>query len=201
MSGEKISAIQLISCSVYGVDAAFSMFSEKAGFSVDGKTSGYRDANQPITNKAVESADATNAQPSRSALVSPIAASSETTASTPRISDQVVPRNECCQATETTIRISATTPTDIATDRARARTSWVVFSARYTPPWVRNSASVHSPVTRANGFNRSRKLPTYSCRAFSGTPRTMLPNATPHSSASIQEVIRIAQSQRARHVS
>ncbi len=40
MTGTKASATQLIRVSVYGVDAAFSMFSENSGSVVEGSTSG-----------------------------------------------------------------------------------------------------------------------------------------------------------------
>ncbi len=107
----------------------------------------------------------------------------------------------CCQITATAMASTANGPTVVANLRARPRTSSVVFRARYTPPWVRNSSSVVMPMISANGLSRVKKLPVNSCCASIGTPRTMFPNATPHSSASSQEVIRIDQSQRARHTS
>src|SRR5512140_3392024 len=130
MSGTNSNAIQLITVNVYGVDAALITSSENAGLVVDGSTSGLSEANQPTTSIAVETADAVKAQPSRSALVSRYATTKVTTASTASTIDPTLPRMICCQPTASAISRMATGPTDNATDRARPRTSAVVFRAR-----------------------------------------------------------------------
>ena len=67
------------------------------------------------------------------------------------------------------------------------RMSPVVLSARKIAPWVTNSASVVRPPSSAYGLSRSSRPPTYSWSASSGTPRTMLANATPHRTAGTSE--------------
>lgn len=64
-----------------------------------------------------------------------------------------------------------------------------------TAPWKVKRVSVTRPPRIAYGLRRSQKLPTYSMSASIFTPRTMFPNATPHSTAGIREVQKIAVSQ------
>ena len=70
-----------------------------------------------------------------------------------------------------------------------------VLSAANTAPWKVKRVSVTSPPRIAYGLSRSQRLPTYSLSASIFTPRTMLPKATPHSTAGISEVQKIACSQ------
>ncbi len=85
---------------------------------------------------------------------------------------------------------------------ARSRIVPEVLRLRNTAPWVRKIATNVSPPSSENGLSRLKNPPSYSTLPFSslsGTPRTMLANATPHSSAGIAEPTTMAASQRARH--
>ena len=93
----------------------------------------------------------------------------------------------------------ATTATADAVALARVRSSPVVFRARNSAPCRVKSASVVTPPSSAYGLRKVQKLPVKCSAAFSGMPRTMLPNATPHSRAGTSEPRKIATSQRPRH--
>src|SRR5690349_18115292 len=99
MNGEKTRAIQVITVRVYGVEDAFSMVRDQAEFRLEGKTSGYSAANQPVVSAPVAMMEAMKAQPSRPRRVMIRAIPSVATASTPRPTDKAVPRIVACQTT------------------------------------------------------------------------------------------------------
>ena len=68
-----------------------------------------------------------------------------------------VPRRAGSTPRNATASTAATTPSRAASALARSRMSPVVFSARKTAPWVRNSASVVRPPSRAYGLSRSQQ--------------------------------------------
>jgi len=105
-------------------------------------------------------------------------------------------------ARKATVATAANKPTFVTTVRARSRIAPSVFSAKKIAPCVMNTESVTNPPNNPYGLSRLKKPPVYSITLFctsSGTPRTMLAKATPHSSAGTKLEITIALSQRARH--
>ncbi len=83
----------------------------------------------------------------------------------------------------------------LAIRAAPRRSSPVVRRARKTAPCRVNSSSVASPPSSANGLSRVNRVPVYSWPASSGTPRTMLANATPHRKAGPRDPQKKARSQ------
>ena len=86
----------------------------------------------------------------------------------------------------------------------RARKSPSVRSINHAPPCAQSIDKLTKPHTKANGFNNAKKLPVYVERTVSsrvnGTPRNILPNATPNTNAGTAPPTAKPQSQDVRHL-
>src|SRR5690554_798142 len=198
-TGRNTAATQVMIRRVYGAEEALAVVRLYAGSMVDGSTFGNRAVNSAATASPIAPAVPAKAQPSRPARFAASPATSASAAATassraaPRASTSTIvqPRN----ATATT---AVTGPSRRTSRSARRLTSPRVLRATNTAPWVRNRPRVVAPPSNAYGLSRSSRSPAYSPLASTGTPRTMLANATPHSTAGTSDPATSAQSHRAR---
>jgi hypothetical protein len=148
------------------------------------------------TASAIAAAVPRKAQPSRPKRFAASAATNAAAATTDSAIEPALARRTAVQTRNATATAAVKRPMRPANRFARTRMSPVVFRATNTAPCVTNNASVVNPARIAYGFSRVQKLPVYSNAALIGTPRTMLPNATPQRIAGSSEPTKIARSNR-----
>src|SRR6266545_75105 len=179
----KATATHVMTLSVYGVEDALYTVRLLAAAMVDGSTSGNSITNNANVASTMLAPVATNAHPSRRAQ----AAATPATNASAATADNAQPQPSWCaiavQSRNPPAIAMTGTPNRADSRPARRRVSPSVFSARNTAPCNVNRPSVVSPPSNAYGLSRVKKPPTYSWFASRGTPRMMLPNATPQSTA------------------
>src|SRR5882757_4984269 len=157
-SGAKISAAQLMTFSVYGVEDAFWTVRLQSGFSVDGTRFGYSTANSRITTAATVHAVHVNAQPSPPLLNTSMTAVSWETTAKPRISQvQSLPWASWVH-TPNAATAAVTGTASLAANRvASSRTAPSVFSRANNAPWNAKRPAVANPPSSVYGLNTSVK--------------------------------------------